>query len=74
MVFWAAPTMTAAHLLFAAVTTLYILMAIRWEERDLIAAHPEYADYRQKVPMLVPRLGGESAEQTGFTTARPSAT
>ncbi|MFO0824005.1 MAG: isoprenylcysteine carboxylmethyltransferase family protein [Gemmataceae bacterium] len=73
MVFWAAPTMTAAHLLFAAGTTLYILMAIRWEERDLIAAHPEYAEYRQKVPMLVPRLGGEPTEHTGFTTARPSA-
>lgn len=54
--FWAAPTMTAAHLLFAAGTTAYILAAIRWEERDLVAAHPEYADYRRRVPMLVPRL------------------
>jgi len=54
--FWAAPTMTAAHLLFAAATTLYMLVAIRWEERDLIAAHPEYAAHRQRVPMLVPRL------------------
>jgi len=52
--FWAAPTMTAAHALFAAVTTVYILMAIRWEERDLMAAHPEYANYRQRVGMLVP--------------------
>ena len=55
-VFWAAPTMTAAHLLFAAVTSLYILAAIRWEERDLIALHPEYAAHRERVPMLVPRL------------------
>jgi protein-S-isoprenylcysteine O-methyltransferase Ste14 len=53
-VFWATPTMTAAHLLFAAGTTAYILLAVRWEERDLVAAHPEYADYRRRVPMLVP--------------------
>jgi protein-S-isoprenylcysteine O-methyltransferase Ste14 len=55
-VFWAAPTMTAAHLLFAAGTTAYILAAVRWEERDLVALHPEYAAYRRRVPMLLPRL------------------
>lgn len=55
-VVWAAPTMTASHLFFAAVTTAYILIAIRFEERDLIAAHPEYAAYRERTGMLTPRL------------------
>jgi protein-S-isoprenylcysteine O-methyltransferase Ste14 len=52
--FWATPTMTVAHLVFAIGTTAYILVAIRLEERDLVGMHPEYADYRREVPMLVP--------------------
>jgi protein-S-isoprenylcysteine O-methyltransferase Ste14 len=56
MAFWAAPTMAAAHLLFAFGMTTYILLAIRWEERDLVAVHPEYSAYRRRVPMLLPRL------------------
>ena len=52
--FWATPTMTVAHLVFAIATTAYILIAIQLEERDLIAAHPEYAAYRANVPMLMP--------------------
>jgi protein-S-isoprenylcysteine O-methyltransferase Ste14 len=65
-VFWAAPTMTAAHLIFALGMTAYILAAIRWEERDLIAAHPEYAAYRGKVPMLVPRFRvGQASSASG---------
>lgn len=55
-VFWAAPTMTAAHLLFSLGMMAYILAAIRWEERDLVCAHPEYASYRRRVPMLLPRV------------------
>ena len=35
-------------------TTAYILVAIQFEERDLVRVHKEYADYRKRVPMLVP--------------------
>ncbi len=52
--FWSTPTMTATHLLFALVASAYIVVAIQFEERDLLRAHPEYAEYRRHVPMLVP--------------------
>jgi methanethiol S-methyltransferase len=54
LVFWSAQLMTLAHLVFAIATTAYILLAIQFEERDLIRLHPEYAEYRRRVPMLVP--------------------
>jgi protein-S-isoprenylcysteine O-methyltransferase Ste14 len=61
--FWATPTMTVTHLLFALVTTAYILAAIRLEERDLVSAHgADYVEYRRRVPMLVPRLAGRGPE------------
>lgn len=53
---WCTPQMSMTHMLFALVTAAYILTAIRFEEHDLLAAHPEYADYRRRVPMLLPRL------------------
>jgi len=61
MIFWAAPTMTVAHLVFALATTAYILLAIPLEERDLIATFGErYVQYRRTTPKLIPRFSGKS--------------
>jgi protein-S-isoprenylcysteine O-methyltransferase Ste14 len=54
LMFWAAPVMTVAHLVFTLGTTAYILIAIQFEERDLVRFHKEYAEYREQVPMLIP--------------------
>ena len=59
--FWATPTMTQGHLLFAAVTTAYILIAIQLEERDLIGYFGDrYRQYRKDVSMLIPLPRKES--------------
>ena len=69
-VFWATPTMTAAHLLFAMGTTAYILIAIYFEERDLVEIHgAEYVNYRQQVPMLIPGRSSRSGNRVSLNEA-----
>jgi protein-S-isoprenylcysteine O-methyltransferase Ste14 len=61
--FWSAATMTVGHLLFASAMTGYILVAIRYEERDLLAALGEsYRRWRATTPMFVPRVRVVSGE------------
>jgi len=67
--FWATPTMTVAHLVFAITTTAYILVAIQFEERDLVNEYGStYERYRQGVPMLLPFL-----RRGGHSSAKPAA-
>jgi protein-S-isoprenylcysteine O-methyltransferase Ste14 len=64
--FWMTPTMTLAHLVFAGATTAYILLAIQFEERDLVHEHGiAYEHYRRSVPMLIP--GGRTRRRAPST-------
>jgi methanethiol S-methyltransferase len=59
LAFWATPTMTMGHVLFAGTMTLYMALAARIEERELVQHFGEtYRTYQQRVPMFVPALRG----------------
>ena len=64
--FWCAPTMTVGHLLFAGLCTGFVLVAVRFEERDLITEHGEdYERYRRSVPMILPNFVRTAAPTKG---------
>lgn len=55
LAFWATPVMTVSHLFFSIMTTAYILVAIQFEEKDLIREHgKKYINYRKAIPMILP--------------------
>jgi methanethiol S-methyltransferase len=72
--FWATPMMTGAHLLFAVLTSAYIVTAIRWEERDLVIVHgAKYQDYQKRVPKLIPSLDPSRAPEERIAQVPTSA-
>jgi methanethiol S-methyltransferase len=69
LAFWMTPTMTLAHLVFAVATSAYIVLAIQFEERDLVREHGErYRQYRRAVPMLLPFLARTRPNRSAATT------
>lgn len=69
--FWMTPTMTLAHLVFAIATSVYIVLAIQFEEHDMVREFGDtYKEYRRRVPMLIPFSRGRKVD----APARPQAT
>ena len=64
---WFTPDMTVAHFIFAVLLTLYILIAIQFEEKDLADIHGEsYQEYQAEVPMLIPRILKSTKRESPF--------
>ena len=71
LAFWATPTMTVGHLLFAAALTVYMAIAVRIEERDLVGYFGRvYEEYRERVPMFVPRIARRASSPTANLSVR----
>ena len=65
MFFWGTPHMTASHLCFAVLFTIYVLIGTRFEERDLMKCHPEdYGKYKEEVPGLIPFTKRKSKQES----------
>lgn len=68
--FWSTPTMTIAHLFFAIMTTAYMLIAIQFEESDLIRQFgARYSDYKNHAPMIIPFVNVSKRANTGESSA-----
>jgi len=68
--FWSTPVMTAAHLLFAVLTTAYIFTAIKLEEKDLLAHFGDkYSNYKRWVPKIIPFTRKSANKETKYEDA-----